>query len=62
MPEIEARINKKTGEMVLEAFGYSGGECSQDLDQVISMMGGTTVDSKPKDEYVINVSLQKAGR
>ena len=59
MPEIEARINKKTGVMILESFGYEGMECTQDLDQVISLMGGVTVDSKPKEENVINVAFQK---
>lgn len=62
MPDIEARINKKTGELTLEAFGYQGNGCAADLDQIISLMGGMTVDARPKDENVINVAIQKLGR
>lgn len=59
--EIVVKINKKTGAMSMEAFGYSGGQCTQDIDAISNAIGAMTLESQPKDEIVENIAVQRIG-
>jgi len=59
---IKVEIDKRTAEMKVEAFGYTGGKCTTDIESLMQSMGARTVESTKKPEHVVNVNVQKLGR
>lgn len=59
--KIIIRIDKLTGEVVVEAEGYYRSDCIADLDYLISVIGGETYEVKDKDElyYTENILQQR---
>ena len=56
MSEVKLRINLSTLKMSIEADGFQGGECIEELDRVQELLGVETVSSEDKPEMVIDVS------
>lgn len=59
--EIEVTIDKKTGDISFEAQGYAGHQCVTDIQELMDLIGGSTVEEHGKDEYVQELRRQKAG-
>jgi hypothetical protein len=49
MRTIEMKFNKKTGEVIIEAFGFKGQSCKEATDFLKSL--GTTTDFQQKAEW-----------
>lgn len=59
---IKVEIDKRTGEINIEAFNYLGGKCTTDIELLMSSMNANTISREVKPEHAININVQKSGR
>lgn len=63
MGEIKIIVNKKTGDLKVEGVGYSGLECTQDIDDVLRSISATVTNEELKEEAKITQNINiRSGR
>ena len=60
MPRLDIKIDKKSGEITVEADGYQGVGCVHALELLQSLTGLKTVSEENKDEQVHTVECLRA--
>ena len=60
MPDIKISINKKDWSIQVEAYGYQGGKCLVDTDELQKILSMETKEQKLKPELARRVTRQEA--
>lgn len=55
-PEVVVEFNLKDGSISVEGVGYTGGQCVDDIDQLMELLGLTKVYEEAKPEMLLRQS------